>query len=152
MTPTRCPSRLLVPSVLLPLLAFEPGLQASATDWGPAAQITFEAAAPYYQPVVAVVPPRTPIRWINSTASPHTVRHDGCLTEDRCAFSSIAVPPDSVLMIAPLPPGRYPYHCELHPVMRGTLVVTEPSSMEGGQTSFVEQGTIHALWHKEDSR
>ena len=86
-------------------------------------EIMFETTSPYYQPKVALVPPGASIRWVNATASHHTVRHDGCLAEEACAFQSIAVPPDSDFAIAPLPPGRYAYHCELHPIMRGTLIV-----------------------------
>jgi plastocyanin len=89
------------------------------------ADIMFETTSPYYQPHVAIVSAGTPVRWVNVTASHHTVRHDGCATDGPCAFQSIAVPPDSNFLIAPLPPGRYSYHCELHPVMRGTLVILE---------------------------
>lgn len=89
-------------------------------------EIAFESTAPYYQPQVAVVSAGTPVQWINKTASPHSVRHDGCLTDDSCAFQSIAVPPDSSFLLAPLPAGRYSYHCELHPLMRGTLIVVDP--------------------------
>ena len=89
--------------------------------------IAFQSSAPYYEPQVAVVPMGTPIRWVNATASPHSVRHDECIDEEPCPFQSIAIPPDSSFVIAPLPPGRYAYHCELHPIMRGTLLVTDPS-------------------------
>ena len=89
-------------------------------------EIAFEANTPYYQPQQAIVPANVPIRWVNLTASAHSVRHDGCLTEDLCAFQSIAVPPDSSFAIPPLAPGQYSYHCELHPIMRGTLIVVEP--------------------------
>jgi plastocyanin len=100
----------------------------------PAMTISLETAAPYYDPFVAIVPAGVPIRWFNPTASPHSVRHDGCLGDDTCAFQSAAFQPADSFMIAPLPPGRYGYHCELHPIMRGTLVVlgdavTEQSSM-----------------------
>ncbi|HET8722059.1 MAG TPA: cupredoxin domain-containing protein [Nitrospira sp.] len=90
--------------------------------------ITFQSSAPYYEPPVAVVPMGTPIRWVNATASPHSVQHDECIGEEPCPFQSIAIPPDSSFLLAPLPPGRYAYHCELHPVMRGTLLVTDQSS------------------------
>src|SRR5262245_19733893 len=70
-------------------------------------EIAFEASTPYYQPQQAIVPANVPIRWVNSTASAHSVRHDGCVTEDLCAFQSIAVPPDSSFAIPPLAPGRY---------------------------------------------
>ncbi len=112
--------------------------QAGATvGAGSVVDIAFEAVAPYYEPQEAVVPTGTPVRWVNSTASPHSVRHDGCLREESCAFQSLAVPPDSSYAIAPLPPGRYPYHCELHPIMRGTLIVVEPAARheEGGPQS-----------------
>ncbi len=89
-------------------------------------EITFETSAPYYEPQLALVSVGSPVRWVNSTASPHSIRHDDCLTNDTCAFQSIAVPPDSSFSIAPLPPGRYGYHCELHPIMRGVLIVRDP--------------------------
>ena len=101
--------------------------------------ITFESTSPYYQPPVAVVSAGAPVRWVNTTGSPHSVRHDGCLTEEPCAFQSIMVPPDSSFFIAPLPPGRYGYHCELHPIMRGTLVVVDPLTRGDGMMSALEQ-------------
>ncbi|BFU97080.1 MAG: Putative Blue (Type 1) copper protein, cupredoxin family (modular protein) [Nitrospira sp.] len=89
-------------------------------------EILFESSAPYYEPQLAVVSAGMPVRWSNATASPHSIRHDECLKEDgQCVFRSLAVPPENSFAIAPLPPGRYSYHCELHPVMRGTLVVVE---------------------------
>lgn len=85
--------------------------------------ITMESWSPYYEPFEAVVQPHTPIKWTNPTASPHTIRHDGCTSLGRCAFDSGAVPPDGTYIIPGLPPGRYPYHCEIHPIMRGELIV-----------------------------
>ena len=115
------------------------GTAASAAPADPV-EITFESTSPYYQPRVAIVPAGTSVRWVNTTGSPHSVRHDGCLTDETCAFQSIAVPPDSSFFIAPLPPGRYAYHCELHPIMTGTLVVVDPSAMHDGKRS--DMGTI----------
>lgn len=96
-------------------------------------EIAFQSSAPYYEPPVAVVPMGTLIRWVNTTASFHSVRHDACVDEEPCPFQSIAIPPDSSFVIAPLPPGRYAYHCELHPIMRGTLLIVEPSSMNANR-------------------
>lgn len=101
-------------------------------------EIAFETTSPYYQPRVAFVTAGTPVRWVNTTGSPHSVRHDGCLTEETCAFQSIAVPPDSSFLIAPLQPGRYGYHCELHPIMRGTLVVVDPLARGDGMISIMD--------------
>jgi plastocyanin len=103
-------------------------------------EIAFETTSPYYQPRVAVVPISAPVRWVNTTGSHHSVRHDGCLTEGSCAFQSVAVPPDSSFLIAPLPPGRYGYHCELHPIMRGTLVVVDPLTWGDDMISALEEG------------
>jgi len=91
-------------------------------------EIVFQSTAPYYEQPVAVVPMGMPIRWVNATASPHSVRHDACIDEEPCPLQSIAIPPDSSFLVAPLPPGRYAYHCELHPIMRGTLLVIDSSS------------------------
>jgi plastocyanin len=105
-----------------------PPLEAATSN--PAIDIAFQSSAPYYEPPVAVVPMGTPIRWVNTTASPHSVRHDACIDEEPCPFQSISIPPDSSFIVAPLPPGRYSYHCELHPIMRGVLLVLDPSSKE----------------------
>lgn len=98
----------------------------------PVIDIAFQSNAPYYEPQEATVPTGMPIRWVNTTASFHSVRHDACIDEEPCPFQSIAIPPDSSFVIAPLPPGRYSYHCELHPIMRGTLLVLDPALKEAG--------------------
>ena len=106
----------------------------------PTVDISFEATAPYYQPQVAIVSAGVPVRWSNPTASPHSILHDGCLTDEFCAFHSIAVMPDDSFVVAPLPPGRYSYHCELHPIMRGTLIVVESRARSEGEIPIVEPG------------
>src|SRR4029079_8563975 len=110
--------------VLVSGTAASPEIAAS----NPVIEIAFQSSAPYYEPPVAVVPMGMPIRWVNATASHHSVRHDGCVEQDPGPLQSIAIPPDSSFLAAPLPPGRYAYHCELHPIMRGMLLVIDPSS------------------------
>ena len=100
--------------------ASEAGIQSSSVS------IILEGLAPYYVPPIAVVPVGSVVTWTNPTPSPHSIRHDGCLTLGRCAFDSGAVLPDGTFSIPLLPPGHYPYHCELHPVMRGMVVVVDP--------------------------
>lgn len=85
--------------------------------------INMENWAPYYRPSEATIQSRMPIQWKNPTASPHTVRHDGCANKGPCLFDSGAVAPEGIYTISGLDPGRYPYHCELHPIMRGELFV-----------------------------
>lgn len=91
----------------------------------PAFTITIDSSSPYYQPAVARVVTGAPIRWDNPTASYHTVTHDGCATEGPCLFDSGSVPPNGSYTVPGLPPGRYPYHCRLHPIMRGVLTVSD---------------------------
>ena len=96
-------------------------------------RITMENWFPYYQPVAPSVPPHRPIQWVNPTATAHTIRHDACTAGGPCAFDSGAVPPNAKFEIPGLPPGRYPYHCEIHPVMRGEVHVLDPA--RSSQTS-----------------
>jgi plastocyanin len=135
-----CPSntRFLVAIVLFCSGILLTGSAAAAVASTVPVEIAFETTSPYYQPPVAVVLAGAPVRWVNTTGSPHSVRHDGCLTDETCAFQSIAVPPDSSFLLAPLPPGRYGYHCELHPIMRGTLVVVDPLTRADGMISALE--------------
>jgi plastocyanin len=128
---------------LILVLVWSPAASASGAELPerslPAVTISLETVAPYYEPFVAVVPPGVPIRWVNPTASPHSIRHDGCLGDESCAFHSMTLPPDSSFMIAPLPPGRYTYHCELHPIMRGILVVLSESGAASDRSSWIER-------------
>jgi plastocyanin len=92
-------------------------------------EITIENASPYFSPSAATVTTGTPIRWDNSTPTEHTITHDGCLTEEGpCAFDSETMLPNEHYTIAGLPPGRYAYHCRVHPIMRGTLLITDTAT------------------------
>ena len=133
-------SGLLVAAFMLVLRSEAVANNAPTGGGVPAADISFEATAPYYEPYLAVVSAGIPVRWTNPTASPHSIRHDGCLTDGPCAFRSIAVPPNNSFVIAPLPPGRYSYHCELHPVMRGTLIVVDSQTPIGTHGTIIELG------------
>ena len=88
-------------------------------------RIQIEAWSPYYSPALASVLSGTLVRWENPTATHHTVTHDGCQQGGSCLFDSEAIPPSGVYELPGLPPGHYPYHCTLHPIMRGVLVVTD---------------------------
>ncbi|WP_447976737.1 hypothetical protein [Candidatus Nitrospira bockiana] len=94
----------------------------------PPFQIIIDSGSPYYYPASARVPAGAPIRWDNPTGSPHTITHDGCVVEDGpCVFDSGSVPPNGSYTLPGLAPGRYPYQCRLHPIMRG-IVVVEPGN------------------------
>ena len=91
-------------------------------------EITIENGAPYFLPVSATVTAGTPIRWDNPTPTEHTITHDGCLSDGPCVFDSDMVPPNGRYAVPGLPPGRYAYHCRIHPIMRGTLTVTDSAA------------------------
>lgn len=91
-------------------------------------KIQMESWAPYYQPEAASVALGTVVRWENPTATHHTVTQDGCEAEGPCLFDSGAIPPSGIYELPELPPGQYPYHCILHPIMRGTIVVIGSNS------------------------
>lgn len=90
-------------------------------------QITLQNAAPFYQPVSAQVPAGTPIRWRNPTPTMHTITHDGCSLGPRCLFDSGPIEPNGGYTAPRLAPGRYDYHCEIHPFMQGVVII-HPSS------------------------
>lgn len=122
------------PYLTIPVMVFGLALLAtpiSASSTYRVYPISLSGSAPYYSPSPAEVPAGRPILWINGTASPHTITHDGCLGNDPCAFDSGALKANAVFSLYNLTPGIYPYHCRLHPIMRGTLVVLLPGE---GQT------------------
>lgn len=97
-----------------------------ATGTSLSAQIVMEDGSPYYVPVTATVASGNPIRWDNPTPTHHTVTHNGCVEDGHpCLFDSGPVPPGAQFTIPGLPAGRYPYHCRIHPIMRGVLTVTD---------------------------
>lgn len=92
----------------------------------PAAQVFMDSGSPYYVPAAVTVTAGAAIRWDNPTPTHHTVTHDKCFDgTGRCVFDSNAVEPGGTYTIPSLPPGRYPYQCRIHPIMRGTIIVTD---------------------------
>ena len=101
-----------------------------APDLSPAIQILMENGSPYYIPATATVSSGMAIRWDNPTPTHHTVTHTDCAKEERlCLFDSGTVAPGGHFTVPGLPVGRYPYHCGIHPIMRGQLVVTDDFSI-----------------------
>jgi plastocyanin len=91
----------------------------------PQLKITIESAAPYFLPAEVRVGSGVKIQWDNPTPTYHTITHDECVTGGPCLFDSGSIAPDSMYMLPGLPAGWYPYHCRLHPIMRGVLEVVE---------------------------
>ncbi|MEO8327760.1 MAG: hypothetical protein ABI618_18065 [Nitrospirota bacterium] len=100
----------------------------TAWAWGSSKpySILIEGFAPYFTPQRAYVTSGIPIVWENPTATPHTITHDGCREGGACVFDSGAIRPHETFEIPGLSPGQYPYHCTLHPIMRGMVEVGIP--------------------------
>jgi plastocyanin len=94
-------------------------------------QITIENASPYFLPATATVARGAGIQWSNPTATYHTITSDGCRNGGRCLFDSGSIPPDGTYTLPGLPPGRYSYHCTLHPIMRGVIEVVDRFELPG---------------------
>jgi plastocyanin len=111
------------------------GLMVTGVAWptsatAPYIQIIIEDGSPYFVPVTATVSSGNPIRWENPTPTHHTVTHNACVDESGpCAFDSGTMPPGEAFTLPGLPPGRYAYHCRIHPIMRGVLTVTDAGHM-----------------------
>ena len=88
-------------------------------------KITIENGAPYFLPASATVQTGTPILWDNPTPTEHTITHESCIGGEPCAFDSGLMPPNTHYTLPGLPPGRYAYYCRIHPIMRGTLIITD---------------------------
>ena len=105
------------------------GIACGSVAWAtpPAFHILIDGLSPYYSPYTASVVTGIPVVFNNPTPSPHTVTHDGCRESAPCAFESGVILPGASFQLPTIPPGRYSYHCTLHPIMRGVLEVQEPS-------------------------
>ena len=94
----------------------------------PYTAIIIDSGSPYFVPKSATVSTGAPIRWENPTPTEHTVTHVGCLEDGDgagCAFDSGLVLPNDSYTHPGLAPGKYPYLCRIHPIMHGTIIVTD---------------------------
>jgi plastocyanin len=94
----------------------EPGMAMGPSRSTSAAAVTIHISASAYSDPGTVAPGAT-VTVMNMDAQAHTVTADGG------AFKVMAPAGRSVTFTAPATPGTYPYHCEYHADMHGTLTV-----------------------------
>ena len=70
-----------------------------------------------YSPPTLTVPVGTEVRWINRDEETHTI------TSDTGLFGSAGLELGEAYTYTFKTPGQYSYTCDLHPFMRGTIVV-----------------------------
>src|SRR5215217_3958974 len=75
-----------------------------------------------FQPASIEVAAGSTVTWTNTGAATHTV------TADNGAFDSGQLGPGATFSQTFTTPGTYTYHCEIHPRMTGTVVVTTPAA------------------------
>lgn len=83
---------------------------------------------PFFSPNQLTISVGTPLTWQNRTHEPHTIVSDDCRSRKTCSFDSGFLGPNARFTLPNLTPGRYPYHCGIHPFMRGHLTIHPPPS------------------------
>lgn len=115
---------MIIAGLTLSLLAAWP-----TTATAPYISIVIDSGSPYFVPKSATVLTGAPIRWENPTPTEHTITHMGCLEDSQpCAFDSGIVMPNDTYTLPGLAPGKYSYICRVHPIMKGTITVTDTAA------------------------
>jgi plastocyanin len=110
------------------LAAFAAGalLAAASPGAGAAGQATVTTAASpaaveinnfKFMPATLTVVAGTTVTWTNDDTSPHTV------TEQNKVFHSAALDTKDTFSYQFAAPGEYVYHCSIHPMMVGRIIV-----------------------------
>jgi len=106
--------------ILLFLISTQPIL------WASSPEIAIQTEPPFFSPNHLMIRLDTPLTWKNHTREAHSIVADDCQSRSRCSFDSGILRPDHQFVLTRLAPGRYPYHCGLHPFMRGLLTIHAP--------------------------
>jgi plastocyanin len=110
-----------MPLRALPLLALVLlagcGSEAPAAKPKPSDSVTVDVKAFKYAPARIEVARGGRIRWTNSDEAAHTS------TADDRSFDTQSVPRGKASSVTFTRAGTFPYHCDFHPFMKGTVVV-----------------------------
>ena len=97
--------------------------------WASSPHIQIHSEPPFFAPNRLSISFGTPLQWDNRTHEPHSIVSDDCRRPGvTCSFDSGLIPPNEVFALPRLKPGRYPYHCGIHPFMRGHVTIHPPRS------------------------
>jgi plastocyanin len=84
----------------------------------------------YFEPADAAIQPGDTITWVNEGNHPHTV------TADDGQFDSEVLNPGESFTVTFPEAGTFPYYCEIHPSMTGSVTV---GAAGGGGAAPMEQ-------------
>ena len=101
---------------------------AESTTPAPNDTTTVEIGNNTFNPAQLHVAPGTTVRFVNNDSVPHTA------TADNGAFDTKELPPGYSMDVFLDGEGTVPYHDELHPDMKGSIVVGDGSGAEGTTT------------------
>ena len=88
-----------------------------------AATVTIQNFA--FIPASVTVPEGTTVTWVNQDPVNHQILNDaGPSVAEGALFSSDSLPNGGTYSFRFDSPGTYPYHCSIHPSMKGTVIVT----------------------------
>jgi plastocyanin len=73
-----------------------------------------------FSPATLTVPAGTTVTWTNTDSAPHRMVSDDSAP---VAFSTPSISTGESAPITFTMGGTYPYHCSIHPSMKGTIVV-----------------------------
>jgi plastocyanin len=73
-----------------------------------------------FDPSTLTVKTGTVVTWINQDGATHALASDA---GSPAAFSSDPLSPGTSYTFTFTQPGTYPYHCSIHPSMKGTIIV-----------------------------
>jgi plastocyanin len=105
----------------------ESATPAEGTTPAPNDTTTVEIRNNAFNPAQLNVAPGTTVTFVNNDNVPHTATSDNKLFD-------LEIPPGSSYPVVLEGEGTVPYHCELHPEMKGTIVVGDGSGAEGTTT------------------
>ena len=100
---------------------------AESTTPAPNDTTTVEISNNAFNPAELHVAPGSTVTFVNNDNVPHTATSDTKLFD-------LEIPPGSSYPVVLEGEGTVPYHCELHPEMKGTIVVGDGSGAEGTTT------------------
>ena len=109
-------------------LALSPSAGLTLLGASSSQSIHIDPEPPFFFPNRLTISMGAPLTWQNRTQEPHTIVSDDCRSRNTCSFDSGFLGPNARFTLPPLKPGTYPYHCGIHPFMRGLLAIHPPQS------------------------
>lgn len=100
-------------------------------------RIHIHSNPPFFSPNQLTSFSEVSLTWENRTREAHSIIADDCQSRSTCSFDSGIIRPDHRFVLSRMAPGRYPYHCGLHPFMRGMVIIRQSPSPSSDHSSDI---------------